>query len=468
MKRMSKLTSVFGLVVLLMVAASPAKAAFVVGGESGWQMSFDGMINAFMVYSTISNRSVAAFQRTSNPNYFANATSPMSAGFQAGNSATQSYRIRTGLLPSIFGFNVKSPTIDGVTYAARLGLYPQIQNNGQRTGFGPDTALGGGTTIDIREVYFTADGKFGQFLIGRALNLYQGQNILTDITLMGVGVTSPNSLGGTTLGRIGYGYLFPAFGSQFRYTTPDMNGFKFALSVNDPSKIVSDLDAPSTMSVGGGLITRANLAAFFGAPVGNGLYQSQTATVINQPAFMMEMSYAKAFPNGKINTWVSALYQEAKNRVTEHKVSTIGGAGGIDIGIGPVGIILSGYGGQALGLGLTIQDLDALDFFGKERVGYGGLAQVTYDFGKWKIGAQYGINYQDQTDGDHQVTRYDQTRPANFGQIKKSQQAITGMATFKVNKYLSLVGEYTWAKDSWYDSTDQTKHIGSVGTIFTW
>jgi hypothetical protein len=444
MKRTGKFLSMLGLVALLIVVASPAKAAFVVGGESGWQMSFDGMINAFMVYSTISKRELSSFE----------ALSPLQLAYQKG-VATQSYRIRTGLLPSIFGFNVKSPTIDGVTYAARLGLYPQIQNNGQRTGFGPDTALGGGTTIDIREVYFTADGKFGQFLIGRALNLYQGQNILTDITLMGVGVTSPNSLGGTTLGRIGYGYLFPAFGSQFRYTTPDMNGFKLAVSVNDPSKIASDLDGE-----------RLSIVRWLSLPAT--LLTNQTCTVINQPAFMMEMSYAKAFPNGKINAWVSALYQEAKNRITEHKVSSIGGAGGIDVGIGPVDIILSGYGGQALGVNLTIQDLDALDFYGKERVGYGGLAQMTYNFGKWKIGAQYGISYQDQTNGDHVAHWYTQSFPAIFGNVKKSQQAVTGMVTFNVNKYLSLVGEYTWAKDSWWDNSHQTKNIGSFGTIFTW
>jgi hypothetical protein len=162
------------------------------------------------------------------------------------------------------------------------------------------------------------------------------------------------------------------------------------------------------------------------------------------------------------------MYQEAKNRTTEHKVSSIGGAGGIDVGIGPVEFILSGYGGQALGVNLTIQDLDALDFFGKERVGYGGLAQVTYNFGKFKLGAQYGISYQDQTTGDHVAHLYSQLYPAIFGVVKKSQQAVTGMVTYNVNKYLSLVGEYTWAKDSWWDDSHQTKNIASFGTIFTW
>ena len=100
--------------------------------------------------------------------------------------------IRTGLLPSIFAFNVKSPTINGVDYGARIGLYPQIQNTGTRTGFGPIRfgLFSGGSVprFDIREVFMTADGCFGQVLAGRALNLFEGKNILTDMTLIGVGV----------------------------------------------------------------------------------------------------------------------------------------------------------------------------------------------------------------------------------------------------------------------------------------
>ena len=53
MKRAKVSSAIFGLMgvaALLLVASTPAKAAFVVGGENGWQMSYDGMINVFMVY----------------------------------------------------------------------------------------------------------------------------------------------------------------------------------------------------------------------------------------------------------------------------------------------------------------------------------------------------------------------------------------------------------------------------------
>ncbi len=423
MKLGSIVTGLAGLAAILLVAASPAKAAFVVGGENGWQMSFDGMINIFAVYTMQGNVT------DSNGNVLQQV-------------ASQSFRDRTGLLPSIFAFNVKSPTINGVDYGARIGLYPQVQNNGSRTGFGPDTignlggSQSGGSRIDIREVFFTADACWGQVLAGRALNLFEGQNILTDMTLMSVGVPLDLTGAGTTLGHIGYGYTFPSFGSQFRYTTPDYKGFKWAFSINDPSRI-----------------TDANLGA---------------ATKVNQPAFMTEFSYATTYPNGKLHAWADGLYQEAKyENGTNHKVASIGGAGGVDASFGPVGVMVSGFGGKALGLTLTQDDLEnitgaaPLDAVGKERVSYGGLLQLTYTIGKVKVGANYGINYMDRTDNDLAVT--------NTSIIKKSQQAATGAVFYSVNKYLQVVGEYTWARDSWYTASARAdKNVISLGTVFVW
>ncbi len=336
----------------------------------------------------------------------------------------QSFRIRTGLLPSIFAFNVKSPTIDGVDYAARIGLYPQIQNSGTRIGLGPGTGgdlTTGGTSIDIREVFFTADGKFGQFLIGRALNLFEGQNILTDMTLMGNGVPLNMTGGGVDLGHIGYGYTYTSFGPQFRYTTPDMGGAKVAFAICDPSNI-------------GG------------------------ATTINQPRFETEISYEKDFGGVKISSWLSGLYQEAKFNVTEHKVSTIAGAGGVQAWIGPVELLLSGFGGQAVGMQLTQVDGSTLDGINNPRITYGGLVHATYTIAKAKLGVQYGINYADKTDFDS-ATGY-------IG--LKSNQAVTGGCYYSVNKYLTLVGEYTWARNSYYDNSRQTQNIVSLGTIFVW
>lgn len=411
MKLSSLVAGLLGLVALAAVAASPAQAAFVVGGEQGWQMSFDGMINVFAVYDMKGSATDAA-------------------GHAVPGSASQGFEVRTGLLPSIFAFNVKSPTINGVDYGARIGLYPQIQNNGARTGFGPDTIGelgGGGSRIDIREVFFTADACFGQILAGRALNLFEGKNILTDMTLIGVGVPLDLHGAGTTLGHIGYGYSFPSFGAQFRYTTPDIKGLKVAFSVNEPSTIASN----------------------------TGL----KADKLNQPAFMTELSYATTYPGGKLQLWAAGLFQEAQFSGTGHKVSSIGGAGGVQATFGPVDALISGYGGQALGLFLTQDDVIAgsLDPFGKERISFGGLGQVLYTIANVKLGANYGLNYQDRTDNE----------PGSVAVIK-STQAATGGVYYSVNKYLTVVGEYTWARTSLYNGGRQDDNILALGTVFVW
>ena len=53
--------------------------------------------------------------------------------------------------------------------------------------------------------------------MGKELGLYQRGNILTDMTLLGVGVGGGGR--GTALGRIGYGYLYTDFRPQLTYTT---------------------------------------------------------------------------------------------------------------------------------------------------------------------------------------------------------------------------------------------------------
>jgi hypothetical protein len=93
----------------------------------------------------------------------------------------------------------------------------------------------------------------------------------------------------------------------------------------------------------------------------------------------------------------------AKFNVTNHKVASIGAAGGAQVFFGPVEALISGLGGQALGLTLLQDGGDALDFANEERTHYGGLAHVTYTLGKAKLGLQYGINYADRTDNDQTV-----------------------------------------------------------------
>lgn len=52
--------------------------------------------------------------------------------------------------------------------------------------------------------------------------------------------------------------------------------------------------------------------------------------------------------------------------------------------------------------------------------------------------------------------------------VHKSQQAVVGGVYYSVNKYLQLVGEYTWARNSWYNGQTQDANTGALGIVFVW
>src|SRR5690242_17302352 len=91
---------------LMVLAARPsAQAAFVVGGENGWQLSTDGIIDVFSVYQSTSPL----------PNPATHGGPLMGAGTSllgGGAGQEQSFGVRVGLLPSVVALNVKAPTVN--------------------------------------------------------------------------------------------------------------------------------------------------------------------------------------------------------------------------------------------------------------------------------------------------------------------------------------------------------------------
>ena len=391
---------------LLLAAAPAAHAGFTIGGTNGWTFSTDGFLNAFATYETVEERPDGVIGGTL-------------GGDQTGTGERQQqFRIRTGLLPVGLGLNIHSPTYDGVNYGVRLGVYPQIQNEETtRTDISPN--------IDFREINMTATGSFGQVLVGRAINLYQAKNILTDMTLFGAGVVGPVN-NGPTMGHIGYGYLYPNFGAQARYTTPSMGGMKVAFSVNDTNRI--------------------------GA-----------ATIRNVPRLETEISYATDLSGAKVNSWVSGLYQRASfsevasatNPEPGGHATSAGGAAGVQVGVGGAEVLASGYYGQALGM-LGMQGDDAMSVTGDERTHWGFLTQATYKLSeKWKVGLNYGQSRAEQADGDTDLD------------IMKQQAAVAAV-TYNVNPFVQIIAEATWAQDRWFNGAKQDGHMGALGTFIYW
>jgi len=394
----------------LALAARTADASIGFKAENGWAVSFDGFVNAFGVNEMGSKApaNVAADPLMTVDDHNA-------------------FRVRTGLLPGLFGFNVAAPKVDGLELKARIGLYPQINNGNTRNAFG--------SQIDVREVFFTVDGSFGQVLAGRALNLFQGKNILTDMTLFGVGVqaAAPVASGGTTLGRIGYGYLYTQFGAQLRYTTPDLSGLKLALAVVDPSQIA-----------------------------GSGV----AATDTKGPGVETELSYATKLGDVGFQGWVSGLYQRASVPLGatvaagEGKIAA-GGAAGVGASVAGFDLLASGFLGRGLGSFLLL-DTDSLDATGRERRSHGFLAQAAYTLGSTKVGLSYGQNNVDETSSEGAA------RLGGAPSVLASRKSVTGGVYHDLNKNLKVVAEYTHAMAGWFGGQSQAADVVAVGGFFLW
>ncbi len=135
------------------------------------------------------------------------ATRPASPGALVGAVEAKGFYYGTGLLPAFATFDAKGK--EGNT---DLGVH---------FGFAPASAVRwrATTTASVpvrgrpdRYASGVPDGRrrLGQILAGTELGVFQRQNILNDQTLFGVGGggIAPR---GTTLGRIGFGYIYPNF-----------------------------------------------------------------------------------------------------------------------------------------------------------------------------------------------------------------------------------------------------------------
>ena len=402
-------------------AACPVDAAFVVGGNDGWSFSTDGNVNLFLRYTT-------ADQRPDN----------VHSAFYTLSDDQDSFRTRSGFLPGVLAFNIKAPTMGGLDMAARVGFYPNPQNGNTKNSFGGQ--------IDLREIFFTVDGNFGQFLVGKAFSLFQGQNCLTGMSLFGFGIEGSVAGGGATLGNIGYGYIYPQFNAQLRYTTPDMNGFKLAVAIHDPSQINGS-----------------------GVGLDSNVY-NPSAVETTTPRWEAELSYAGTYAgsDGTFKSWVSGLYQDAKfakDSAYDGDVTAWGVAGGVQVGYKAYELVASAFTGEALGSTLML-DYDSLDFTGEEREGYGYLLQGTYTwdnrFGKTKFGICYGANRMDETSAEKVV------RAATDNGELKQQDVITVGLFHDINPHLKLVLEYNRANVEWFNGGKQEVDIIGLGTFFMW
>ena len=389
-----------------------AKITLAADEPSGWEFSVDGNVNAFYVYSSGKDANLGTAHQT------------------ARTSTGDNSRIQTGLLPSKFGFGVQGPASNGVQLRGYFGLYPQIQNSNTKTARGAQ--------LDMREIYAAASGDFGELLFGRTLSLFQRNAIVQDMTLFGVGATA-NNVGnnGTTLGRIGFGYVYPDFNASFRWTSPSYNGTTLSVGIYDPSKIT--------------------------AGTANGAEANKTADEAELPRFEGELNLNLSQISEGSNLVVSGMYQEAQvqgTRVGGEEIEAHGiHVGGTLVG-GPIAVTAHYYTGECLGITLQM-DSGALSSDEKCRDFDGYYVQGTYNYGSGKVGVSWGGSYQDKAGND-----------GSAHDAKEEQEMWTLGIYHNLAPEWLAVAEYSRAEEDWYDkeAVDERgeSDIFSVGMFYLW
>ena len=383
--------------------------------SNGWNFSFSGNVNAFLTYTDA---------KCSN-----GATSCGFDGSLVGVGPEENRsRIRTGLLPAFATFEAKGKEA-GVDLGVHFGFAPQIQNAGpNHDQFGAQ--------IDMRQVYLTAGGSWGQILAGREIGLYQRNNILNDMTLFGVGPSGGTGGGGTTLGRIGFGYVYPNFNAQMTYSSPSTNPAQLSIGLFDPSIVGGAYDVTKTPRVE----SEFTYTTHFGS------------TTAEAPAGM-----------DKVLFFASGEYQHAATGNTTSKtINTYGGAGGVRADFSGLALVGSGYWGKAIGTTLMFDSGLELDSNLDPRTSYGYIGQAEFQpIGtQWKFGASYGESDVKTTSQD--LTDISGGKGATF--VKKNS-AIVGAVTYMWTKSLRWVAEYTYAKSAAQDGTKATSNQGAVGMM---
>jgi hypothetical protein len=430
--KISKKIAIAAIPAVMALASTNVDSKILLMSQEGWEVSFDGAANAFIMQNSGTNAPTTSGGAAVNFDTTAGV-------INAANSETS---IVTGLLPNVWGMTLKAPTANGLDISARLGLYTHMN--------GGENSLGNGQ-INLRETSGSVSGAFGTVLVGRSLGIHQSNAILNDMLLFGVGAAASAGNSNTTLGRIGLGYLYTDFKPQVAWTLPDLgNGFNAKVALFDPDDVTADT------------------AAF-------------SATDKSSPRVEAQLTW-----NGSLlatgigmNLWVDGTFQNTERTLAQAAIvqatAAAGGDDDSDINSSGVGfgakftydgfaLVATGFHGNALGIrGQRTQGADtsvhALDDVGKERKSYGGYIQGTYDFGQGtNVGYSYGGNYLKKTGND-----------LNTSGVMNYHIMHSGMIWHNVTDNFRLIAEGGYTEKAWYLADDeQEDSFGGVGAFFFW
>ncbi len=385
-------------------------------------LNVSGIVNAFYTFSSADNATPGT----------------VVAGGLTDASGFDSSAVRNGLLPGAIIVSA-STTQDGIDLDAVFGAYPGINSSTN----GPFNANSGGNAsalgtagVDFRKTYITAGTKdFGTVKLGRDIGLFGQDAILNDQTLLGVGATGGNAdPGNTSLGRIGYGYIYADFMPQITYISPIWNGFQASIGVFQP---LNEVD-------------------FSGLSQG---YLSPTVvggTQHSAPMFQGRFTYDYKAPDWSAHLWAGFMQQEVQGIVTtttsRKSDSAVAGEAGASFTFGPFGLLGYYYRGQ--GVGTTALLFDGLAPNGQLRDSEGGYIQGLWKIvPKVKLIASYGVSNLYLAPGEVDPT------------LVRRNDSETGGVYYSWTDWLTLVGEYTHTDSKSHGPNSASADSVSAGAI---
>jgi predicted porin len=408
-------------------------------------LNISGIVNAFYTYSS------------------GGSSGPLHAvdGGLTVNSGFDSSSVRNGLLPGALIISAATQQ-NGIDVAAVFGMYPGINsanvgllnaNNG-----GTATALGT-AGVDFRKTYLTAGTPtFGTIKMGRDIGLFGQDAILNDQTLLGVGASGGNAdPGNTSLGRIGYGYIYADFMPQITYISPVIAGFQASVGLFQPlnaanlfSGDVSGTSGQHSAPMFQGRLTYDYKADAWSAHLWAGFVEQQLDGISGTGGSVCEDSMGGLVP---CNTAVTT---------TNSKTGIAGEAGAV-LNFGPVG--LTGYYYRGSGVGTTGLFFEALAPNGQTRDSEGGYIQGSIKAtDKLKLIASYGVSNLYLASGEG---AYDASLPAaiDASQLVRRNESETVGAYYALTPWLTPLFEYTHAESKSHGPYDLSADSVSIGAI---
>jgi predicted porin len=428
------------------LAATAAGAVDIVSGD--WKFSVNGNINVHYIYSSCQS---------------ATSSQAVDGGLACTGSTSGSSvsNIGNGLLPAALTFGI-STTQAGYDIAAHFGLYPGISTNdggspNLQSNGGAPTNVGLGTTgLDVRQVYMTFGNKdIGTFTLGRNFGLFGFDAIINDMTLPGVGVAgsaSGASPSNTTLGSIGFGYIYVDTLAQMDYTTPDVAGFNATIGIFDPLNSLTDTNnapkkAPGVHAKATYTLKLSDDMKFYASITG--ISQKQNAqTVIGTTVTTPVIGTVGGVPvlGNPVTTSVYGPDQYTSN----------GGDIFAKFDVAGFEAFASYYYGK--GMGTTGLFFRADDGAGHARKSDGYLIQGTYTFGAVKVGVNYGVSKLDYANATDQT---------NDPTLLDKNSKVTGGVYYSLTKNLTLLGEVSGVKAQAHNGNENKSTNGNIGAFMS-